>query len=78
MYEELPSNLTIIKLENINEELPKYFKNLGLEVGSVIPHTNKTKHKEFNQYYNDDLINLVQEKESWIYNNGYYVRGELL
>jgi hypothetical protein len=44
----------IIKYETLNEDLIKY--------GLNIPHINKSIHKGFKTYYNDETIELVRDK----------------
>lgn len=44
----------IIKFETFNEDLLKY--------GLTIPHANKSKHKDFRSYYNEETIELVRDK----------------
>lgn len=44
----------IIKFETFNEDLLQY--------GLTIPHINKSKHKDFRIYYDDETIELVRNK----------------
>ena len=51
----------VLKFENLNIE----FKKLCLEVGLPeieLPHLNKSHHKSYKDFYNDELIEIVRKK----------------
>ena len=52
----------IIKFENINEDFNHFLVSEGFEDIKELPHTNKTKHTDYKDYYNDDMIKVVEDK----------------
>jgi hypothetical protein len=57
----------IIKLECIQENLPKYLADIGLPAAEslVIPHANqRTKENHYSRYYDKQAINFVQSNYS--------------
>lgn len=51
----------IIKLENINNELPLLLKSLNINLKIDIPKLNSTQRSDYRNYYNDDTINLIKQ-----------------
>jgi hypothetical protein len=45
----------LIRTEEINTELPKIAKRLGLKIGKI-PHIHKTEHEDYRQYYTTPQI----------------------
>ena len=66
----VPSNLTIIKLENIDTELINYLSGIGIEIKNI-PKLNKNRHKPYDTYYDEALIDMVIAKETWLVENYY-------
>lgn len=52
----------IIKFENINEDFNNFLVSEGFKDIKELPHTNKTKHTDYKDYYNDDMIKVVVDK----------------
>ncbi len=53
----------IIRFENLNEDWDNMFKDLGMET-PVLPYGNKfnkTEHKHYSEYYDDETIELVHK-----------------
>lgn len=63
---EIPLNITIVKLEEIDEVWPSIIeKHFGAKVLAV-PRENMTVHeKEPMSYFDEEMIKLVHEKEKW-------------
>ena len=53
----IDDTVEVLKYENLNKELNKFFKK---EI--EIPIQNKTDHKEYLNYYNEESLNIVYEK----------------
>ena len=51
----------LIKFENLQEEFSGVFDKIGI-AKMKIPHRNKTKHKSYWKYYNDETIEIVTKK----------------
>jgi hypothetical protein len=71
----VPNNLHIIKLEDLDKELPKFLKSeFNLETDLKIPKknvSNKYRDKPVMGYYTEDLKRLVYREEKWIIDNYY-------
>ena len=62
---KIPENITIVKLEEINEVWPRIIEeHFGKKVLTV-PQENRTLHDEPMTYFDNDMIKLVHEKEKW-------------
>ena len=61
---KLIPNISIYKFEEIDDSWKHICKTLDLE-WSPLPHTNKSKHKHYSEYYNDETRHLVE-----IYDHG--------
>jgi chondroitin 4-sulfotransferase 11 len=48
------------RFENINEDWKKICTKLSIDL--KLPHANKSKHKHYTEYYDDELIELVRNK----------------
>ena len=53
----IDSTVEILKYENLNKELNKFFKK---EIN--IPTVNKTEHKKYLKYYNEESLDIVYNK----------------
>ena len=51
----------IIKLEEINTELPKILNKLNINHNKIIKKINTTNHKNYRQYYDEECIKIVQK-----------------
>ncbi len=47
------------KMENIDEDFKQITQRIG--INATLPHSNKSKHKPYQDYYNDETRNLVAE-----------------
>ena len=56
-YTWIDNTVTILKYENLNEELNNFF-NKEIE----LPIINKTNHKQYLEYYNQESLDVVYEK----------------
>ena len=52
----------VIPIEKIDIELPKLLKRLGINYNDNIPRSNKTSHKRYQFYFNDESRKLIEEK----------------
>lgn len=48
-------------VETIREDFVKICKEIGV-TNCKLPHNNKTKHKHYSKYYDEELIEIVREK----------------
>ena len=65
---KLPKNVAILKQENLNEDLQNYLGSL-VDV-SKLPHIYNTDDNGLK--CDDGTLNLIKQKEHWLYDNGYY------
>lgn len=63
----------VIKLENFNLDIKFMLDDLSINSDIVIPHKNKSKHKNYIEYYNNEYINKVYEWEKLLINKYNYV-----
>jgi len=69
----LPSNLIILKLEDMTQKLPQLLeKEFNIHIDSV-PHENKTKKssKLFMDHYDKALLQIVYDKDKWLFDKFY-------
>jgi len=74
---KVPENITIVKLEEIDKVWPKIIKkHFGLEI-SLLPRENTTIHREPMEYFDEEMIEKVKQKEGWIlkYYESSYSKG---
>ena len=50
----------IVRFETINEDFEYVYKKLNIT--NKLPHKNRTKHKRYQEYYNDKMIDMVNDK----------------
>ena len=56
-HEWIDETVTILKYENLNKELNKFFeKKINL------PTINKTEHEHYLEYYNEESLNIVYNR----------------
>ncbi len=56
----------VIKLEDFNEEIPSLFSKLNLpKLDGIVKKNVGRKSKKTQEYYDDELIDLVQDRYSW-------------
>lgn len=51
----------VIPIEKIDIELPPILSRLGIELKDKIPVVNKTNHKDYQSYFNDESKQIIQE-----------------
>ena len=56
-HEWVDDTVTIIKFENLNEELNNFFKK-----DIILPIKNNTDHRHYLKYYNDESLNIVHNR----------------
>jgi len=54
----------ICKFENIEDDIKKVMNILSIQYTDKYPHINSSRHKHYMDYYDDDLINIVNNKFS--------------
>jgi len=54
------SNINFIRYENLNEDFKKILEKLNIK--GDLPHKNKSNHKHYSEYYDEELIKLVSDK----------------
>lgn len=68
---KVPENLTIVKLEEIDEVWPKIIeKHFGKKV-LLVPKENATVHDEPMKYFDEGMIKKLKKKEGWVLENFY-------
>jgi len=50
------------KYESFEEDMQYVLRSLGLTGDAVFTHENRSKHKHYSSYYNEDLKNIVAER----------------
>jgi len=76
-----PDNLEIVKMEEMNEKVPKLLEPwIGGELPPM-PHDNKTAITAWTLYYADPrrariekTLAIIEDKFKWTFDNGYYER----
>lgn len=73
-----PVNLHILRLEEIDEALPRCLEAAGIEVDpESIPHHNRSRHEMFSAYYTAAAEEAVYQKYKWVFDSGLYPRLEV-
>lgn len=73
-----PKQLSILKLENILEDLNQYFNvKLCLNIPIFFPHNHITPHPPVLDHYNETLAERIYKLESFVYNMGWYQKRKL-
>ena len=52
----------ILRFENLASDFTQMCEQLNLPKGINLPHLNKTKHKHYSEYYDDEMKEIVAEK----------------
>jgi len=68
---KVPENVTIIKLEEINEMWPQIINHHFGKKFLSVPRENTTYHKNPMEYFNDEMVNIMKKKEGWVIRNYY-------
>ena len=56
----------VIRLEDFNKEIPSLFSTLNLpKLGGIVKKNVGRKSKKTQEYYDEELISLVQDRYSW-------------
>jgi hypothetical protein len=71
---EVPSNLRVLRLESIDEELPSALRDIGIEPVGALPRQNTSPHHDYRLYYSRAAESAVYLRYRWIFDNGYYQR----
>ncbi len=71
---EIPPNLTVVRIENIAEELGSVLDSLGIEMTEPIPRLNASPHLPASAYYTTEAEEAVYETFRWVFDQGYYAR----
>jgi len=63
MIEWIPEDINFIgRFENYVEDMKTVLELSGISIDDVnIPHTNKTSHNNYREYYDEDTKNMVGE-----------------
>lgn len=62
---ELPKNVTLIKMEEMNQRWPGILKDYFGVQGIKMLHINSVPHGDPMTYYNRDLTNFIKKREEW-------------
>lgn len=69
----LPDNLTVLKFENLNNDIETYM-GAYLSSGYKLPFENVSKHKKYQDVYDAECEQLVFERNRWFFEKGFYAR----
>jgi hypothetical protein len=63
----LPENVIIWKTETISKDLKEFFGRK-----TKVPHLNKSKSKNYSEYFNKTLYDKINKKYKWCFDQGFY------
>ncbi len=69
---QTPKNLTILKLESINDDLSSFLSSKGLNIDVKLKSVNTSIHDAPENYFSKNLFHLVEEKYKWCFENRFY------
>ncbi len=69
----IPDNLVILKYENLEEDIDIYLAPY-LKEKYKLPFENKSKHKHYEEVYNETTEALCFERHRWFFEKGFYQR----
>jgi len=69
----LPKNLTILKYENLNEDIDFYMRPY-LSSNKELGRENTSEHPKYLDIYNRELEELCYKRHSWFFDKGFYSR----
>ncbi len=70
----IPSNMKILKQENLAAEYASALRSVGLDPGNGLPHVNKSQHANFAAYYTEVSEQAVYQNYKWMFDAGLYAR----
>jgi hypothetical protein len=58
---KIPENVFIAKVETLQEDIDRFLNTLGIVTDKKLPVANATKHKPWQECYDDEMRNMVYE-----------------
>lgn len=68
----LPANVTLLRFENLHDEVTRLASSLGLPPPENFPWKNRSIHHDFRAYYTAEAERAVRQRYRWLFDNGYY------
>ncbi len=72
--EKMPSNLTVLRFENLESDLQTALSEVGIEFGSHLPVVNQTKRSHYREYLTPKAEKAIYQRYQWVFDHGYYDR----
>ncbi len=70
----MPSNLRIAKFEHLASEVTDALAAVGIRSNAALPWRNRSEHRPFASYYDDEAERAVYLRTKWVFDRGYYER----
>ena len=71
---KMPSNINVLRFENLQADLKNALLEVGIEFGSPLPIVNKTKHGHYREYLTPKAEKAIYKRYEWLFDNGFYER----
>jgi hypothetical protein len=67
-------NTRILRVESLNQQLPKALQEIAVGSGGHIPHLNSSRHADWRSYYTKVAADAVYDRYKWVFDSGHYQR----
>ncbi len=69
---KIPSNINILRFENLQADLKNALFEVGIEFGDPLPIVNKTKHGHYREYLTPKAEKAIYKRYQWLFARGFY------